>query len=271
MASKKTAPSGEKKTTTRKAPAKSTAKTETAPAAGAGDPDATVVAQTAKATTKENPASTTSAADPNRDSTVPETNTATAQVAAAAGAGSGETDANKAESEASAAGERVSHPAETTAERNLRRAGSSGTVDEMPAGEDADPAKNQSPTEEDLADTGSRHDESGNLQRATRDAIGAGYGAPDGIGAPAVDSPAEVTEQEEVEPAEAPNGIVYRGNKAKLFRMVQKGATHQELIEATGYTSAIGTIHVMAAEAGLGLEIEKGKDGTKTYKFAKET
>lgn len=159
------------------------------------DPENTIAAQTQAATTKENPASTTRANDPALESTVPPTTVAEDHVArqasladVAAGKGEVVEDPTK--------GNRHSHPAMTTAEETALRfdqnrdafAGlPSFSASALPAGESADPKNAAEPK---LDQPVSSQDESGAQQDASREAIGAGFGAPDGITA-AGDDPSE--------------------------------------------------------------------------------
>ena len=64
--------------------------------------------------------------------------------------------------------------------------------------------------------------------------------------------------------------LTFHGNKAKLWGMIEKGATHDEMREATKHVSAIGTIYVMAEQAGREIEVSKDKKGIRTYKLKAE-
>lgn len=258
------------KSTTRK----SRAKAKPAPEATQGDAEKSVAAQTAAATTENNPASTTKANDPERNT--PEaaqaaadaSGTAQAQATGDAGDG-GDTPADP---NAPAAGDRASHPAQTTAEATAAGAGTSDAPDAtiMPAGDDADPNADINQTRGEGDKPESTQDESGAIQEATRRAIGAGYGAPDGISGGGEDpATADAEPAEEIEPVELSNGETLTGRKAKLFRMIEKGATQAEMLEATGSTSVLGTINVLSRRAGRELEAKKGKDGVRVYKLKK--
>ena len=129
---------------------------KTAPEASNLAPEDTVNAKTQNATTENNPASTTSAADSSR-----EPDNGNAGESGGTGPGSSE----------QAAGEFHSHPAETTAERMQRLAGTTVTGSmELPAGDFADPSKNpdilKSGEGKELGE--SSQDESGALQDAPR-------------------------------------------------------------------------------------------------------
>lgn len=230
----------------------------TAPQAKANNEDATVAAKTTNATTENNPASTTSAADTSREATT-ETDPATT------GSAPGSTEQAK--------GEFHSHPAETTAERGLRMAGTTQTGSmEMPAGEFADPSKHPEILEGATASTEgeSSHDESGEIQDATREAIGAGNGAPDGVGDDEVIGAEGSEAADDIESVKVNDDLTFHGNKAKLWGMLEKGATHDEMRAATKYNSTIGTIYVMAEQAGREIEASKDKKGIRTYKLKPE-
>lgn len=238
---------------------------KTAPQANANNEAATVAAKTENATTENNPVSTTSAADTSRGGSFGPEGATTGPENGNTGAAPGETEQAK--------GERHSHPAETTAERTLRQAGITKTGSlEMPAGEFADPSKHPEILEGTLEKTDgkSSQDESGALQDATREAIGAGNGAPDGVGDDEVIATEGSQPADEIEPVKVNDNLTFHGNKAKLWRMIEKGATHDEMREATKYNSAIGTIYVMAEQAGREIVADKDKKGIRTYKLAPE-
>lgn len=250
--------------------------------------DATTIAEATKdATTEENPASTTRADDPERDSTFSGTTTAeqtegvqqepnSNDEGAAAASGQVDTDLP----EEPTRGNRHSHAAETTAERTERLAAGESTVDaqsggtELLAGESADPAKQPQPGDQPKAGESSQ-DESGAIQDATRQAIGAGTGAPDGITGPGADpSEPEINAladqqngQDDDLTAEIAPGSTIRGTKVKLWRLLEKGATHAEMLEATGYRSAIGTAQSLAQTAKRGLVSSTNDNGEKVYKL----
>jgi hypothetical protein len=238
----------------------------------------------ANATDKANPASTTSAADPARDAEA---------AAAAAAAASGTNDAGNtgkvagegevippasAEKplEDAAAGNRHSHPAETTAEATLRASERQDTTaalnmgGNLPAGEFADPNGPAGRTDggeganaDNVAEVReSTQKEDGSVQDAVRAAIGAGTGAPDGVGDVGDDpSAAEV-----VEPVEVAPGVTFEGGKAKLWRALEKGGTHDELAAEAGHRSILGSIYLMARHAGRDIEVAKDKKtGLKRY------
>lgn len=261
--------------------------TKTAPEVVAGEGTTTVAEATAGATTEENPGSTTRADDPDRDSTMSGTTTAENEAGVTQEPNSNDTGASNdgqhfdppEENREQAAGNRHSHPAQTEAERTA--AASAAPVDlaaisggAMPAGDAADPANQPGPGEA-PAGVESRQDESGELQDATRRAIGAGNGAPDGVGDNGTDpSEPEVNDQidaaagESEDAVEAAPGVHFHGGKAKLWGLLEKGATHDEMLKATGYKSALGTIHVMAAAAGREIEtIKNEKTGERKYKL----
>lgn len=255
--------------------AKSTTSKRQKKAPAAKDETTSVAQATQNATADNNPASTTRANDPKRD------NEEAAQAAADAsgtaqavdqspGTAGGDTPNDP---DAPAAGNRHSHQAQTTAEATA--AGAAGESDapatgSIPAGADADPAK-QPDLSGDETGTASTQDESGALQDATRNAIGAGYGAPDGIGGGGKD-PSEADAEKadpEIEPVKLENGEELHGRKAQLFRMIEKGATHDEMLEATGGSSVLGTINTLARRSGRTLEAKKNKQGVRVYKLKK--
>lgn len=260
-----------------------------APAPTPGQPEAApAVVQSAEAmaaaTTENNPASTTRANDPARD-------TEEAAKAAAAASGTNDPANNPAPAPAegeegfippadeehpledAAAGNRHSHPARTQAEATLaaQTANAAPTVGDgaaLPAGDDADPAVAGLTDGEAAGDTEvlkSPHDESGAIQDATRAAIGAGAGAPDGVG----DVGEDPSAGEVVAPLEVAPGVTFVGGKAKLWPLLEAGATNEELIAASGHRSVLGTIHLMARQAGREIEqVKDKKTGIKTYKLS---
>ncbi len=265
-----------------KSPRKSRAKTpKAAAAAPAQTADETNAA--GAAASENNPASTTSAADPERD---------TPEAAAAAAAASGTNDpANNppaaAEGEVlepaspdkpledAAAGNRHSHPAQTTAEATIAAQAGDTTAalnmgGNMPAGEAADPNGPAGDTTggdnaafNDAEVLQSTQVEDGSVQDAVREAIGAGTGAPDGIG----DVGEDPSAGDVVEPVEAAPGVTFVGGKAKLWPLLEKGgSTIDELNAAAGHRSTLWTIYLMARQAGREIVVSKDrKTGAKTY------
>lgn len=260
--------------------------TATAPQVAAEAGTTSIAEATQAATTEENPASTTKANDPARDATVSNTTTAerlegveqepNSNDLGAAANGAGELEHN----DEQAAGNRHSHSAETEAERTSRLAQGADTADlaalssqALPAGEDADPANQPAPGEG-VTTTESRHDESGTIQDATRLAIGAGNGAPDGVGDDGADpSEAEVNaladkaagkdgDEEQVQP-----GMSLAGGQLKLWRALEKGATQKEMLEATGWRSVLGTVDTLSRYSGREVVKTRNGDDELVYTF----
>lgn len=263
-----------------------TAPKPTATAKEAATAAATQAEAQANAAGAANPASTTSAADPARDAEE-------AAKAAAAASGTNDPANNPAPAsteggevippaspdkplEDATAGNRHSHPAETTAEATLRAAQNPETTaalnpgGNLPAGEFADPNGPAGSLDggEGAAADGVRQSsqiEDGSGQDAVRAAIGAGTGAPDGVG----DVGEDPVASEVVEPVEIRPGLTFEGGKAKLWRALEKGGTHDELAAASGHRSVLGTIYLMARHAEREIAVAKDKKtGVKTYSLA---
>ena len=83
-------------------------------------------------------------------------------------------------------------------------------------------------------------------------------------------SPEGSAPADDIEPVKVNDTLTFHGNKAKLWGMIEKGATHDEMREATKHVSAIGTIYVMAEQAGREIEVSKDKKGIRTYKLKAE-
>lgn len=259
-----------------------------APTVAAAEGATSVSEATQKATTDENQASTTRADDPARDSTFSATTTAeslegveqkpNSNDEGGAGTAGGASAIDNDMADEATAGNRHSHPAETTAERTTRlfeaNGDATGPGPELLAGESADPAK---AAEFKPAEDESSQDESGALQDATRDAIGAGTGAVDGVaggGADPVEADvnaqvdAERGEEDSGASVEVANGERINGTRAKLYRLLEKGATHEQMLKVTGYRSALGTATELARMDGRELVPTKDAKGVKTYKLA---
>lgn len=279
------APESAKTTRSRKKAGAADDATASAPQVAAAAGTTSVAEATKDATTEENPVSTTRANDPARDATVSNTTTAerlegveqepNSQDAGAAG--------NLPEhNDLQAQGNRHSHAAETEAERTARLAengsgegaGDGLASQAFPAGEDADPAKQPKPGESTVT-TESSQDESGAIQDATRQAIGAGAGAPDGVGDDGADpSEAEVNDLADKAAGEDPDaaeevapGYSIGGGKLRLWRALEKGATRKELLEASGYKSVEGTVAVLAQYSGREIERTQNASGDYVYQL----
>lgn len=260
-----------------------------APQTAAGEGTTTVAEATQAATTEENIASTTRANDPDRDATVSNTTTAerlegveqepnSQDQGAAAASGATAPEHN----DLQAQGNRHSHPAETVAERSARiaenglgeGAGDGLASQAFPAGDDADPANQPQPGEGPQTDESSQ-DESGAIQDATRRAIGAGAGAPDGVGDDGADpSEAEVNDLADKAAGEDPDaveevapGYSIGGGKLRLWRALEKGATRKELLEASGYRSVEGTVAVLAQYSGREIDRTENASGEYVYQL----
>ena len=166
-----------------------------------------------------------------------------------------------------AAGELLRDNAPTTAMNQARTATSAGgeNPNDLPGNTPGGPLDLNSPHNPSISDD------------ATRKGLGIGGGAPDGVidtaapgtstaSGPVSDNP---TRAEKADPEDPPrkegddvvvvsDEITWHGNKARLWRMLEKGATKEEMLDATGWRSVVGTINSMARSAGRDLEVSKG-------------